>query len=706
MAFPIDRYSPHGYLHIPTHTRVLRPLGVVRSWDVGFRWHVPAFADGYGGQRETYRAGVRLAIDGAPELADLDEPISPYHSANLVTFSIGRGGGIHAEFHLVGEHALHGTAEVHGAAPIRLALHAGYRRLLGAGGEWGESGLVGRVEDGLLVLQGFEDGEAFVLWTTGGLLDVGITSEEPEARRWLAGPAPGLPAEGFVTVVGGRGSMVELHGTVGLPPGSRRHEWILARGRTFADARRHLDAARASAEEERRRLLAADEAFWAAAPHLSGDWPDHWRRGIVYDLETSRMMVRPPAGIYRHRWDGMQIQAPRVVLAETAMDALVLGYADPTLAQELLLGTFLDAPEPNVPCSREDGSYNMVAANGTVCGTAPSWGYPVWVAALLHGIAPDTGWLGRLYPPLADHVRWWLANRRDTDGFLIYACSWESGQDLSPRFGDQPLGGGQPIRHLRPVDLQAAGTQACRILAGFAATLGRASEAEGWRERALTLAARTAALWNGRRWADVDSRTGRPTTVDDVMLAAPLALGVASPDQAAIAGGGPWLDAYTADRLVWPMFAWTAAEALRGAGRADQAADVIGGVVDRAWRYWDAPRAESGRTLPGIAAEYWPLDGRCGGEGYGWGAFGVHLLLSTIVGLRPTPEAITVEPRLPVAWRSPGRTFGLEVTVHGCRRSIVLRPLGAEGLDLEIDGERRAARWGEPVRLAARAGLA
>ena len=77
----------------------------------------------------------------------------------------------------------------------------------------------------------------------------------------------------------------------------------------------------------------------------------------------------------------MQVHAPRVVLAEAAIDALLLGYADLDTAKAVLLGTFLDAPAPNVPCSREDGSYNMVGANGSECGTAPEWGYPTEVAA-------------------------------------------------------------------------------------------------------------------------------------------------------------------------------------------------------------------------------------------------------------------------------------------------------------------------------------
>src|SRR5207253_2378120 len=51
-----------------------------------------------------------------------------------------------------------------------------------------------------------------------------------------------------------------------------------------------------------------DEKFWQQAPQLSGDWPESWQRGWVYDLETLRMVIRPSVGIINHPFDGMQIQ--------------------------------------------------------------------------------------------------------------------------------------------------------------------------------------------------------------------------------------------------------------------------------------------------------------------------------------------------------------------------------------------------------------
>jgi hypothetical protein len=130
----------------------------------------------------------------------------------------------------------------------------------------------------------------------------------------------------------------------------------------------------------------------------------------------------------------MQIQAPRTVLAEAAMDALFLSYADAELAAEVILGHFESSPHPNLPCMREDGSYNMVADDGQICGTAPEWGFPLWCCDKLFARTGDISWLRRLYPRAAAYLRWWLEHRRDADDWLVYACSWESGQ-AAPSLG-------------------------------------------------------------------------------------------------------------------------------------------------------------------------------------------------------------------------------------------------------------------------------
>ena len=44
------------------------------------------------------------------------------------------------------------------------------------------------------------------------------------------------------------------------------------------------------------------------------------------------------------------------------LDMMCMSYADTGLAKEVILGTFIDSPAANIPCSREDGSVNIHAA--------------------------------------------------------------------------------------------------------------------------------------------------------------------------------------------------------------------------------------------------------------------------------------------------------------------------------------------------------
>lgn len=695
MTFPQDLYTPYGYLNLPRHTRRLSPLGVLRSQGVGFLWHFPAYTGGYGGRRFHYAAGFYLSLDGISEIAALDEVYCPYHSGNLMEFQFRRGAvSASALFHPVGDHACRCRVELRGAGLACLGLHALYRRQIGAGGEWGESGLVGRPEGEDLALLGFEGGETFLLHAS-----------RPAQERRLRGEPAGTflpdegPAPGILCVPGQVGQVVallaDLEFEVDLGESPQTLEFLLARGPTVPLARAALERAREGATVVEAKLRAEDARFWESAPQLEGDWPERFRRGLVYDLETVRMMVKPPLGIYRFPWDAMQIQSPRLVLAETAMDALLLAYGDPATAGQLLLSAFADAPEPNVPCTREDGSYNMVAADGTACGTSPAWGYPWRAIEQLSALYPERYWLELLYPHLAEYLEWWLAHRRDAEGWLFYACSWESGQDDSPRFGEQPLGGGHPVRHIRPVDLHAAMAHATQVMAGLAERLGHGSEQARWQALALEFRERTEQLWNGRRYADYDRRAGRPTEVDDVMLLAPVALGVARPER--VAGLRPAIAALDARTLTWPMFAWTAVEAALQAGLYDKAAELAGAVCQRAYGFWDAREPLPGHPLPGIAAEYWPPDGRCGGEGYGWGAFTTHLVLHVLVGLSFSAEQLLLRPNLPPPWRQAGQRFGLHWSARGRPLFLALEPLSAERVRVTLQGNRCEAAWGETL---------
>jgi hypothetical protein len=339
-----------------------------------------------------------------------------------------------------------------------------------------------------------------------------------------------------------------------------------------------------------------------------------------------------------------------------------------------------------VPCSREDGTFNMVSAEGEVCGTGPQWGFPFLATQIVAARLGDDSWRARLYPYLADYLRWWCEQRR-RDGWFVHACSWESGQDLSPRFGDQPLGGGHPAWQLAPVDLHAAVVHAANVLAGMAERIAPA-EVAGWRALAADAAERMRVMWTGSRFADLDLRAQTSTDVDDVMLTSPLALGGATPEQTTALE--PALRALDPDTLVWPMFVWTPVLAASRAGRHELAADLAAAVIDRAYRHWDRRDDDGSHTLPGIACEYWPLSGKCGGEGYGWGAFTTELLLSTVIGLDIGDHAVRIRPMLPASLRRPGTRYRVRLSLRG-------RPLTVE-LVLD-DAEVTVSGLGPPARL-------
>ena len=154
MTHASDDYTPFGYLDIPEHTARLSPRGVLRSQGVGFSWHAPAYSGGYGGQSENFAVTLRLA-------EGLDGWACDYHTSRLMRLRGTVGNvALEAECFVVNEYAwamlLDAEREVH------IDVLASYRRTVSARGQWGESGLLARTCDAGLVIQSFEDGDAFV----------------------------------------------------------------------------------------------------------------------------------------------------------------------------------------------------------------------------------------------------------------------------------------------------------------------------------------------------------------------------------------------------------------------------------------------------------------------------------------------------------------------------------------------------------------
>jgi hypothetical protein len=425
-------------------------------------------------------------------------------------------------------------------------------------------------------------------------------------------------------------------------------------------------------------------------------------------------MVRRPIGIYKHSWDAMQIQAPRTVLAESSIDMWALSYADAAAAKEVVFGLFANAPFEGVPCSREDGEMNMVAADGSECGTSISWCYPFFCAASIWARNPDKQWLAKLYPLLARFLRWTLQNRTDADGFVIGNCSWETGMDASTRFLIQQPTGGELIDFLRIVELQAATSQAAGILDQFAEVLGDTSSRADWRKIHEVYAAKTQSLWKEDWFYDFDTRDGQLVTSvgRDVGQVAPVFCGIASDEQKqkmrpalqkflsdslegrkAVPGAEDWQDGLHWSSLVLPYV-----ESLWSAGEIELASQVIHAIAERVYTSVDrrsvvkspadGNQLAAGERLgwPGVSCEVWGGHGAYGGEGYGWGAVLPAHILRSLIGFRDPrqPDELPLAPNLPDAFMVGGRTYRvLNLQYRGAFLELAIHVLDSQRVRVE-----------------------
>jgi hypothetical protein len=417
------------------------------------------------------------------------------------------------------------------------------------------------------------------------------------------------------------------------------------------------------------------------------------------------MNVRRPAGIYKHPWDAMQIFSPRAVLGESVIDAMCLSYADPELAKQVILGTFADAPMPNVPCSREDGSMNMISMGGEECGTAPIWVLPFRTIRSLFDRDRDVAWAAELYPHIESFVEWWMTHRMDETGRFFCNNSWESGQDGSKRFLIEKGEEGKESEFVQTVDVEAAMADAMGLLAYLAPFAGRPERAAHWHDLAEKRAEITRGMFYDGWFRDWDARTGHPILLPDyvdVMMLLPLSVGIATPEQVeAVKPKFEWFEQNPKHWLEWPSFLFCYTEAGANAGLRSEMAKVVGRTADRVYRRTNGRAEEVGEhpanmpapynyRIPGTANEYWPLDDAslrgCSAEAYGWGATLPTLILRNIVGFREEGDGFTLQPALPASLRQPGRLYGVRNLNFRCCRFDVRMTVG-EDLDVKIEVE-------------------
>lgn len=712
---PHDDFTPHGYLDNPYHSWKLNPSGVLRSRvPLGMGWHVPNLGS-YARNQFQYTAHFMIGLKIGKMVLITSEDfkrhnctiLSHLHTKNRFEYTCTIPKyqlTVTVRYFLVNEDALGCilTFDAQVKQPLTVTCylihehtHNPHTSRLWEHGLYAIKGphegvaMLGFASEGDVFVHGMRSADAGPL-TFG---EMGHVVALEDAAIWAHDIAVAQPnVTEYEESTGWQARTVIVPSTLTLEgdaTGSAHRviNAVLARGVSQdLSYQRWLNSmeeiARADADHR-----ADDEDFWRRAPHLSGDWPASWRRGLVYDLETLRMVMRSSAGIVGSSYDGMQIQAPRLVLAEAAMDVLFLSYADPDLAAEVILGHFESAPRANLPCMREDGSYNMVADDGDVCGTAPEWGFPLWCCDQLFRRTGDLRWLRRLYPGAAAYIRWWLEHRRDAEGWLVYNCSWESGQDVSSRFGPQQTGG-SIIQHVRPVDLQASMVQSAAILARWAALLAEeplddavalagsealidfAVEATQWRSIADEFTVKTRLMWQDGWFRDYDSVTKEWSTQQDTMHLAPIFCGAAGwghieqlrPALVQPPKHSGWMP------LSWPPVVMTLVGAIAAADMPVEAAEVAARFIDSSYRSTDSHNIDEHGGLPGVTREYRQLAtiGKWGAqeyvnagiEGYGWGALSVYLLMRHVIGLREEEAGkIMLAPAFPQSLRRAGAVY-------------------------------------------------
>jgi hypothetical protein len=722
-SFPLSDYTPYGYLDNPFHSWNLHRSGVLRSYPgIGFGFYFPAGPGGYFdfSKNGVYEAHLRLGflINGrrfwTPDDFGPDQLVAPYHSKNLLTFAFAEEGmKVESTFLQVGENALAVKVAVQVTRPQSVRLMAVLDCRLGGTAWWGRDGLVGSYDPAIdsVWIRSFAAGKVFTVVSDSSSEAHFVGEEEADLQSWLASPSK--IEKGFSYYP--KPLHAALLFKIDASPGAKvEHTIVLARADNAALAYEQARQSLGKTHEQAAMKYGEDAAFWSAAPRLEGDWPNHWKHGWVYDLETLRMMVRRPIGIYKHPWDAMQIQAPRTVLAESSIDMWALSYADADMAKEVFFGLFANAPSDSVPCSREDGEMNMVAADGAECGTSISWCYPFFCAASIWARTRDQRWLFKIYPLLGRFLRWTLRNRTDGDGFVTGKCSWETGMDTSTRFLIQQPTGGELIEFLRIVELQAASSQAAGILEQFAEVLGDTNSREDWRKIQQVYAAKTQGLWKEDWFYDFDTRNGQLVTSvgRDVGQVAPVFCGIASHDQKqkmrpalckfytdslaghrSTAGFEDWQDGLHWSSLVLPYV-----ESLWMAGEIELVSQVIQAITERVYTSMDRrsitsppsdgkqPATAQKLGWPGVSCEVWGGQGAYGGEGYGWGAVLPAHIIRNLIGFRDPqqPDELPVSPNLPNSFMVAGKTYRvLNLQYWGASLELAIRVLDSRRVRVE-----------------------
>ena len=707
-SFPQSDYAPFGYIDNPYHSAVLHQSGVVRTVPpMGFGFWVRdlpwPYGDGFGLRRMlNYLSFIHLSInvDGTSFHTSEDfkknnvNLVSKYHTKTMMSYDWEFNDlSVSAKYYLSGENSLVCVLEIENSGDVErtATVHATSIYGFPEFRYWGCDGLVSlyNQQNDIGVSKVWAYGDVFVIGANRKSSSYKATASEGQWNDWIYWDDLSKN-DGATARFRSDPSMYSVLSYKTKIPVGKSDSMVLCltRGVNESFAVRDFLKATRNAVQNLRKQLLSDEGFYEKAPLLKGDWPKEWKHGWIYDLETIRMNIRPPLGIYKHHWDAMQIHTPRVVLGESALDSMCLSYGDIELAKEVLYGVFADATAPNVPCSREDGSANMICANGKEAGTTPIWGLPFHVILSIYLRDRDDDWITDLYPYLKAYLDWWLDNRTDEQGWFHAACSWEAGQDASRRFLIPDHDPAAASEFVRTVDIEAAMANAMSNMILFAKVAGRSRDCEYWRTMAEKRIESTRSMFADGWFRDFDARTNDPIIIEDyydVMMLTPVAFGIATKEQMqALKPKFEYFRKNPRHWLEWPSFLFPFSEAAWNAGLREFIAEVLVDIGKRIYSRLDVRELQPvgdfntglpekyNYRIPGVSNEFWPLEfadltlpaGNPGGcENYGWGATFPTLVIRNIIGFRESgileKDQFLLAPALPPSLFEGGKAYSI-----------------------------------------------
>jgi hypothetical protein len=312
----------------------------------------------------------------------------------------------------------------------------------------------------------------------------------------------------------------------------------------------------------------------------------------------------------------------------------------------------------------------------------------------------DREWLSSLYPLAAKFVEWWLAHRTDADGWIVYKCTWESGEDGNPRLDPSGSGDADVSMRVRPVELQAAVAHAAGVLAHFAAEIGR--DPTRWRQIEAEYMLRTRSLFDGTRYrdqtlgADCVERTywGIDACRYSAQSLTPLLIGLPlDRDEVLRHVSPPW--------TLWPSWTWSLVESAAAAEMYLPVGELAFETVDRVYRVTTRRDVSSlSRPLPGSSPEFWPEDWQtyAGSDAYGWGATTANLLIRHLIGFKESRDTsgwlAELTPAFPRAMLRPGARYAVrQLSYRGLRFDLTYEVVDSRTLVVSLQGDSIERQW-------------